>query len=244
MITQLTASSRFLIARLPAIAGLLVISAALAQQQGPDARTRYERAMRIGHELCIAGRFEESFALWDAAQKANPASAEPIAWRCHAFHELGEDDRALPECNRALTRDPRLAIAYRFRGEISFELDENAAALADLSRAVSLDPNDFEAWALRAFTFRKMRRREEALADINRALAIAPGQPDLLIVRSMIYREGSEFDQAEADLRQALDIEPRSRRAWEQYVMLRRAMQDEAGARKAEQILEQMRQGR
>ena len=137
--------------------GLAVLAGLLARTGDPDQLVRVPALYRRLIELQ-----PERPELWEAlAQAYNElALREEAEAALRRAIELGKDDArvyfnlgqtlsrqqrfaaAREAYDQAISRDPRLGIAYYFRGEASFNLDRPEEALADFRRAIEIMPDD------------------------------------------------------------------------------------------------------
>jgi Tfp pilus assembly protein PilF len=71
---------------------------------------------------------------------ANPPAAFHLV-RAGIFRDLGEDEQALPDLDRAIALAPKNAQAYAMRASIYLSRQDNARAQADIQSATSLAQN-------------------------------------------------------------------------------------------------------
>lgn len=62
--------------------------------------------------------------------------------RAKLFFELGQCDKALDDCNKAIKLYPYIAYSYYMRGWIYLQLKEYEKAIKDFDKAISLAPQD------------------------------------------------------------------------------------------------------
>lgn len=77
----------------------------------------------------------------------------------------------------ALKRDPRLMLAYYWRGQVYVLLHQYERALADFNSALKIEPAFMQAGTTRANTYCLMKRYDQALAELHHLLAVEMG-PD------------------------------------------------------------------
>ena len=148
-----------------------------------QADPRVGRDVETGMALAARMRHAEALEYWNRALAANPKAAPVLTRRCLSYHELGEDAKALADCNAAIGLDPRLALAYRFRGTICLERGRGEACLTDLETSLRLDSGDPYALTKRALLYERLRRFSRAHRDYTRALAMVPGDAAIWSLR-------------------------------------------------------------
>jgi Tfp pilus assembly protein PilF len=71
---------------------------------------------------------------------SNPPAAFHVL-RAAILHDLGQDDQALPDLDRAIALDPKSAQAYAMRANLYLSRQDNGRAQADIQSATSLAQN-------------------------------------------------------------------------------------------------------
>lgn len=124
--------------------------------------------------------WQDSYTLWDQAQRVDPGSKRIRNYRltAEARDRQAGELAALEstESKRALTAAERARL-----GELRFFFNRTDEALADLDLAITLDPARAESYALRCsirIHADPPREPTAALADIGRAIQIAPDRLD------------------------------------------------------------------
>jgi tetratricopeptide (TPR) repeat protein len=121
---------------------------------------------------------ENAVKALDDAAEADPGYVEIYTRRAEARYYLGENDRAVADCDLALepNRDPDNATAYSHKGDAQLDLEQLDAAVASYTRAVELDPGYAAAYcdlgnALRARADQRAKNHKDlpALKDYRKA---------------------------------------------------------------------------
>ncbi|HEY7212871.1 MAG TPA: tetratricopeptide repeat protein [Bryobacteraceae bacterium] len=86
---------------------------------------------------------------------------------------------ARDEIEKAISLDPKLALAYVSRGVGNYYLPEQMGggvqlALKDIDKAIALDPKLADAWLWKGVVLRKANRNAEARQAFTQALKLAP----------------------------------------------------------------------
>lgn len=94
--------------------------------------------------------------------------------RGEAFHEKGEDKKALSDLGRAIDLDPRNAPAYLLRGRMHLAAGKPAAAAKDLAEYAGLESEDLEALLLLGEAERLAGRFDASLHAYKAAATLEP----------------------------------------------------------------------
>ncbi len=141
--------------------------------------------------------------------------ANVLAERGFVHFELGQNEEALADLDRAISLDPTLAIAYAYRSYVYTDQENSASAMADASRAVQLG-DDLSAGTrsalLHALAFARADEGDleaaivDATASIDAIGVDDPNSARTLALRGRIYRDLEQYEQSLADLNQAIDV--------------------------------------
>ncbi len=129
-----------------------------------------------GNLAARQGRYRSAIRHYNRAARSfgmqNPASAQVLAQRGHAYRSLGRQHRALLDYSAAIALDPTDARRYYLRSEARAGIELYEDALSDCDRAVELAPNVAVYHVARANPLSKLGRVEEAIASYERAIAL------------------------------------------------------------------------
>jgi tetratricopeptide (TPR) repeat protein len=123
-----------------------------------------------------AGRWEPSLTELDQWIKAHAESPElwgALMRRCWVRAALNREmDRALADCNRAVSMSLKASEALDTRGLVHVLRGEDTAALSDFNATLALHPRS--AWALfgRSLVERRKGEAKDAAADLAASVAI------------------------------------------------------------------------
>ena len=110
------------------------------------------------------------------------------------------DSAALAYLNRAVSLQPRLPSAYRYRFLSYYRLQQPEKALADADTYLKLRPRNPAMHLARAMALEKLDRNEEALTAINQAIALNGRNRGFYAERAKIYLAMDDKPRALADL--------------------------------------------
>ena len=71
----------------------------------------------------------------------DPNNALAYRNRGNSYNELGQNERAIEDYDKAIELDPNVAAAYNRRGISYSELGQNERAIEDYDKAIALDSN-------------------------------------------------------------------------------------------------------
>lgn len=106
---------------------------------------------------------------------ANDPGAELAVQDANILVSKHDFEGAIRLYTAALKRDPRLLLAYYWRGQVYVLLHKYERALADFNSALKLEPAFMQAGTTRANTYCLMKRYDQALAELDHLLAIEAG---------------------------------------------------------------------
>jgi tetratricopeptide (TPR) repeat protein len=125
---------------------------------------------------------------------------------------LGDHDRALRDCNRAVGLDPRLAWAYVVRGSVHAGRGAYARAAGDWRKALELAPDHDEtlnalAWLLATCPDHGTRDGRQAVRHATQACELSRwADADYLATLAAAHAECGQFAQAVDAQRRALAL--------------------------------------
>src|SRR5271170_5624551 len=122
--------------------------------------------------------------------------------------ELGKNNAALRNYDRALAIRPKFADALNNRGNTLQNSGRFGEALESYQRALEIRPDYPEALNNRGNTLQELARFDEALKSYQRALEIRPDYPEVFNNRGVTLRELGRFGEALTNYERALEIRP------------------------------------
>lgn len=147
----------------------------------------------------------------------------------------GHYDQAIKQLDVALDIDPASWHAYLQRGLARQNLNQLEQALADFEHALALKPDAVEALTARAEVFRQKGDRERAIEELTKVIALKP-DVTAYYSRGLAYAELDQHKLAIPDLTWAIDQQRDAPFAYFARAKSKRALGDEAGAQKDEQM--------
>jgi tetratricopeptide (TPR) repeat protein len=116
----------------------------------------------------------------------------------------------IADFDKIIARDPRLAIAYSYRGSAYGAKGDSDRAIADFNEAIRLDPNNAQALNGRCYALAIIGQMQQALVDCNESLRLVPNDPNALDSRGFAYLKSGQLDAAIADYDSVLKLRPKT----------------------------------
>src|SRR5262252_3082221 len=128
--------------------------------------------------VCDAGKGDAAIAACGRILASGPergrARAVVYRNRCAAFNDKRDSERALADCNRAISIDSGYAAAYVERGYAWRYKRDFDRAVGDFSQAIRLEPRSAAGHAGRCVALANKRDFDHAITDCNEALRLDP----------------------------------------------------------------------
>jgi serine/threonine protein kinase/tetratricopeptide (TPR) repeat protein len=142
----------------------------------------------------LTGRFPDNSAYqWALAQA-----------RGQLHINLGEWDKAIADCSKAIDLDPNHWEAWSFRGYAHLFSRHWEKSIQDYNRAIELAPDVHTNWLHRGLAYSELGQWDKMVADFSNLLKRYPDDYDALRTRAVGYMKLNQPDLAVADLRQAI----------------------------------------
>jgi tetratricopeptide (TPR) repeat protein len=153
----------------------------------------------------------------------------------------GKYKEAINEFNKALSIDPKFAMAYASRGVTFHYLGEYTTAIKDYSQAIRINPSDATFYNNRGASYQKLEKHQQAIEDFDQAIRIDPKHAPAYNGRGVSFMKLKEYQRAIEDFDQAIRIDPNDptfaeNRKWTEAIM--KGMSD------VEDYLRRMKEGK
>jgi tetratricopeptide (TPR) repeat protein len=135
-------------------------------------------------------------------------TAVAYASRARVWNYLGEFDKAVADCDEALTLDPACSMAYDRRAQALTAAGELDRALGDFDQAIRLTPAYGSAYSHRARAWLEKGELDKALADCDAALKRDATLYLAHYYRGRVWSRKGAADKAIASFGRALDQNP------------------------------------
>ena len=137
----------------------------------PQQLQHADELFRLGGACYRLGQYERALAHYNRAIELVPGNHEAIINRAVVNQDLGRNQAALRDLDRAL-KLKESPWAYFYRGLIQEQLGEERRAQENYSRAIRLEPSLVEAYYRRGLVFLKAREYDRAFQDKSLALEL------------------------------------------------------------------------
>ncbi len=167
------------------------------------ARVAFEQGMRaVGANdfKAAVARFTDSIAI---AQ-----TAEAYLERGNAYQNLGRNEEALADWERAIENDSSLAAAFTARATYYRRAGQLDKAIPDLDTAIRLAPS-VDAYFQRGQTFAELGQYQKAIEDYDRSILERREAPYVYLARSIAKRALGDEAGFHADQAKALELQTR-----------------------------------
>lgn len=179
------------------------VSPEFAAAQATAAQDTLRKLAKKGVFLNRPANYVDAAALADVATTANG-----LVDQGSKLLEMGRLPEAIDRLTKAITLDPKNAMAFADRGIAHAHLDQRDAAKADFDAAATLDPRNYVVFQGRGILAEHANQQQEAVDQFSAALAIKPDSLFALWHRAMAYRALGKDDQALADATVLLATNP------------------------------------
>ena len=115
----------------------------------------------------------------------------------------------IADFDKIIARDPKLAIAYFYRGSAYGAKGDPRRSIADFNEAIRLDPNHAQARNGRCYALAIIGQMQQALADCDESLRLLPNDATALDSRGFAYLKLGQLDAAIADYDSVLKLQPK-----------------------------------
>ena len=167
-----------------------------------------EDCTNSGGKVPPAKRAEACGVLIDSGKLKGADIAWAYSNRCIARKALGEQDKALDDCNTAIELDGKDAVAFQARGLILLDKGDNDRALADFDKAVALGAKNAALFSDRGNLLLAKGETDKAIDDYNTVLDTDGKSVSGYVERGGAWLAKGDTDRALADYSKAIELAP------------------------------------
>jgi tetratricopeptide (TPR) repeat protein len=153
-------------------------------------------------------RAEACGALIDSGKWKGADIAFAFSNRCIARKALGEQDKALADCDKAIELDGKDAVAFQARGLVLLDKGDGDRALADFDQAVALGAKNAALFSDRGNLLLAKGDVDKAIDDYGVVLDINAKSVSGYVERGGAWLAKGDFDGALADYSKAIELAP------------------------------------
>jgi len=136
---------------------------------------------------------------------------------CEAYAASRQWDRALENCDNALSLNPEAVGARYRRARILTELDRDEEALVELERVLELAPEHEGGLQLAGYVAGSMGRQAEAVAYYSRYLEFSPGNASVRMRVAYDLAQAGDPEGALLLIQEGLDRDSENLDLWQQF---------------------------
>jgi tetratricopeptide (TPR) repeat protein len=129
--------------------------------------------------------------------------------RCMAVNNTGNHDRAIQDCDQAISLNPGNPDAYLSRAHALFNKADYDRAIADYDQAIALGSKSANTYVARGAAYHKKGDNARAIEDLDLAIKLDPDDAIAFFARGAAYQAESENARAIEDYSQAIKLAPR-----------------------------------
>lgn len=144
------------------------------------------------------------------------ASIESIAHHYVAakLQKEGKYKEVIERYNKALSIDPKFALAYTGRGVAYHGLGQYEKAIEEHTEAIRINPENATFYYNRGRSFQELSKHQQALDDFEEAIRINPNNAKLYHSRGSVFQQLSKHQQAIKDFNNAIRLNPKEALAY------------------------------
>ena len=165
-----------------------------------------EALLQRGHLQYLQQKWPAAINDYSQSMALEPAAATYVH-RGMAWHRAGHLQNALDDFNRALEKEPNLALAFSCKGDVFYDQANYREAIRWYSEAVEIQPNDADTWNNRGNAFTRLSQYQQALSDYDRALSIR-NEPHFRTNRAFCWLQLGQGKAAAQVAQQELAVAP------------------------------------
>ena len=172
-------------------------------------KTNNEINYNLGLAYQNKGEHKKAISYYDVYLKTGGKTPQMTAEghnnRAIAYREVGNDESALTDYNKAIELDAGNPNFYVNRANLLKAQGDADGAIRDYSKAIELEPDHVNAYVNRGVAFNDKQDREKAIADYSKAIELDPKQTQAFYNRAVAYTAMQTFDKALPDLNKFID---------------------------------------
>ncbi len=160
-----------------------------------------------------AGAAAESAAMLEGLLERSPGDFQLQYDLALAWHEAGDDERAIRVVSGAVAADPASQDARWLRGAVLADLGRDQEALAELRQVVAADPRRPSVHRIMGLVHLRAGRQQRATNQFEKELAVNPADPVALTESGILSLKAGNMPLAAERLQRAVQEAPDVARA-------------------------------
>lgn len=151
--------------------------------------------------------WKNSDTVWSRVIKFYPDYFVSYVNRAAYRIEIGQLEKALKDCDKAIILKPNYYLAYYNRGYIYSKLGNIEKAIDNYTQTITLNNNSFQAYQNRGILYVQLNRLDDAYSDFNRAVLLKPKDPLAFLNRASLFEETQNYIKAIDDASTAISLD-------------------------------------
>lgn len=172
----------------------------------------YDRADMYSEEQ----RFEESYRDYSRITGMSPMTGEDNYYQAGAFHYLGNEDRAVTACQKAISLGYRNFRSYRMLGKILYRCDRYKKAIAQFEKSLRQKPSA-SAYMYLGKCYRHLGQLDESINQLKSARRLDPNFGDVYFEQCLTYVRMNKLDNANSCYHHWRRLSPRRAAAFPSF---------------------------
>lgn len=181
----------------------------VVERHPPAFAARYQLHQLQAAASSQAIESEHSRAILNEAARLGLENEYSLYFQAQALARERQWEPAISLFSKALTTNPKMAVAMTGRAHAKRHRGQVQGALLDYNRALELDPKSVDALTGRAWAHKDTGDHASALSDFENALRSNPKQADAYFGRASLYERRGDWKRALNDLDKALRTKDR-----------------------------------
>jgi tetratricopeptide (TPR) repeat protein len=163
--------------------------------------------------LSRSKKYPEAIAIYTELIRTKP-EAYAYTNRGYVKSELGNNQEAISDYDKAIAINPQYAPAYNNRGIAKSALGNKQEAISDYDKAIAIDPQFAVAYSNRGLAKSALGNNQGAISDYDKAIAIDPKMAQAYINRGFAKSELGNKQGAISDYDKAIALDPQDAKAY------------------------------
>jgi tetratricopeptide (TPR) repeat protein len=162
-----------------------------------------------GYAHQYKGNINRDFMDYNSAIKINASLASEPSMIC-VLYDTSKDtiDRAIENCNKAISAKPNFSLLYYKRATAYRQKQDYERAINDYTKATELYPNFYSAYLDRGSSLVDKKDYDKALRDFDKAISLNPNNPSALTARGQLFWTIKAFDKAIIEFNKVISLSP------------------------------------
>ncbi len=125
-----------------------------------------------------------------------PSDLYALLGRAEIYLNLGQNDKAIEDMNKAIELHPKNTSALNMRGAFFAKIGRQREAMADVQASLKIDKNNLEGYFVRGLIYADLGKYEEAIKDFDKVIQMDYTFYKAYYDRGVCYEGLGEVDEA------------------------------------------------